>query len=405
MNARKKRDKNRRKARRAAEQAWGADDINVDLAVKIIRRAVAFDPGNPALWNDQGLIMRQAEDYDRAAESFEAAICLAPDFAEAYANLADIRARQGSHVIAVSLQRQAVELGPDLARYRGQLAAYESIVGSANVRSTNTRSRLEVAPDTAELDSAPENDEFHSMFNDVLSRIQELDWSTIETELTQNGYVRLTSLLDAARCKSLRDMFDEDGLFSKTVVMNKTRFGRGVYRYFDSPNPQLVNCIRRAVYTQAVRIVNRWQTLLGRQEFFPDTWGEFRARCADAGQTTSSPLLLRYEVGGFNALHQDLRGEVFFPLQLVIILSPRRVSGGDPSGFRGGEFLFCDEPERKKSDRRAISVELGDAVLFCTRERLVQVAGVYGLKVVKHGMLRVTSGNRTAIGIPFHEFT
>lgn len=131
------------------------------------------------------------------------------------------------------------------------------------------------------------------------------------------------------------------------------------------------------------------------------------SRCAEAGQTTPSPLLLRYEAGGFNALHQDLRGDVFFPLQLVVVLSPRAASGddSDPGGFTGGEFLLCDQPERKSSDRRQIAAGLGDAVLFCTRARLVRVGDVHGLKPVMHGLNLITSGTRYAIGIPFHDFT
>ena len=115
--------------------------------------------------------------------------------------------------------------------------------------------------------------------------------------------------------------------------------------------------------------------------------------------------MLRYEAEGLNAPHQDIRGAVFFPLQLAIVLSPRAGSGAnDPNEFTGGDFLFCDQPERKPGDRTLIPAGLDDAVLFCTRARLVRVGGVYGLKPVKHGMERITSGTRYAIGIPFHEF-
>jgi len=186
--------------------------------------------------------------------------------------------------------------------------------------------------------------------------------------------------------------------------MNKNRFGSGVYRYFAAPVPALVAAIRWFVYPHIARIANAWRRLLDEDEIYPSSWGEFRCLCADAGQTTASPLLLRYKAGGFNALHQDIRGELFFPIQLVIVLSPRaktEIAVGDE--FAGGDFLFCDEPERKKSDRRVIPAGLGDVVLFCTRSRLVRVSGVYGLKSVKHGLAEVTSGTRTAMGIPFHD--
>ena len=117
-------------------------------------------------------------------------------------------------------------------------------------------------------------------------------------------------------------------------------------------------------------------------------------------------LARRYEAGGFNALHQDARGEVFFPVQLVVVLSSRGDSASDDdSAFTGGEFLFCDQPERKPSDRCAVPAGLGDAVLFCTRSRLVRIGGVYGLQPVKHGLNRIAAGTRYAIGIPFHDFT
>lgn len=133
------------------------------------------------------------------------------------------------------------------------------------------------------------------------------------------------------------------------------------------------------------------------------TWEAYRLRCASKGQTTPTPLLLKYEAGGFNALHRDIRGQEFFPIQLVIVLSPRATAPGS-EGFTGGEFLLCDDPERKKSDRRSVLAGLGDAVLFCTRSRLANVGGVYGLKSVRHGLTPVASGERFALGVPFHEF-
>lgn len=399
MNAKKKRDKNRRRARRAAEQAWEAADASeIHLAVKMIRRAVGFDPGNPALWNEQGLLLRRADDDGLAADSFEAAICLAPDFAEAYANLADIRAQQGKLSQAVCLQRQAVAHRSDVELYHHRLNAYESLAEAGD----GVARPIETAGDSNKSVNGTTPD-FDVRFGDLVSHIEQLDWASIAAELTQCGYVCLPELLDPDRCGEMRAMFDKSVLFSKTVSMNKTRFGRGVYRYFESPVPELVDCIRHVVYANAVPIVNEWQRRLDRNELYPNCWSEFRLRCADAGQTTPSPLMLHYEVDGFNALHQDLRGDVYFPLQLVIVLSPRQLDDRQ-CGFRGGEFLFCDEPERKKSDRRVIPAGLGDAVLFCTRERLVPVAGLYGLKAVKHGMQRITSGIRYAVGIPFHEF-
>ena len=135
---------------------------------------------------------------------------------------------------------------------------------------------------------------------------------------------------------------------------------------------------------------------------YPADWEGFRDVCRAAGQSASTPILLRYEAGGFNALHRDLRGRVFFPIQLAVVLSLRADQA--PGGFAGGHFVFGDVPEGPKSRRREVAAGLGDAVLFCTRDRLVRIGGAYGLQGVKHGMAPLTAGSRTALGIPFHEY-
>jgi hypothetical protein len=125
--------------------------------------------------------------------------------------------------------------------------------------------------------------------------------------------------------------------------------------------------------------------------------------CAAGGQATPTPILLKYGPGGFNALHRDLRGGVFFPIQLALVLSPRAAVGRG-EGFEGGEFLLCDVPEGQKTQRRALPAGLGDAVLFCTRDRLVQVGATYGLQPVMHGVAPIASGTRVVLGVPFHEY-
>jgi hypothetical protein len=240
-------------------------------------------------------------------------------------------------------------------------------------------------------------------FPELAARVAVADWPMIEESLTRRGYGLIPSLLAADECRLLSDCFGDDARFARTVVMNKDHFGRGVYRYFDAPLPPLVEAVRRLVYPHVAAIANRWQRLLREDALYPMTWEAYRLRCAAAGQTTPTPLLLRYETGGFNAPHRDIRGREFFPIQLVIVLSPRAATAGE-EGFTGGEFLLCDEPERKKSDRRNVPASLGDAVLFCTRSRLENVGGVYGFKSVQHGLTPVESGERFALGVPFHEF-
>ncbi len=191
-------------------------------------------------------------------------------------------------------------------------------------------------------------------------------------------------------------------MFVKTVVMDQPDFGEGVYRYFRSPVPPAVDGLRRAAYRHAARVANAWQRLLEEPETYPAEWTAFRDECHRAGQVKSTALMLRYEPGGFNALHRDLRGRVFFPLQLAVVLSPRADQAAD--GFEGGEFLLCDVPEGPKSRRREVAAGLGDAVLFCTRDRLVRIGGAYGLQPVKHGAAVVAGHSRLVLGLPFHEY-
>jgi uncharacterized protein len=266
--------------------------------------------------------------------------------------------------------------------------------------------KLHVAPDM-QMPSIDNRAELAASADraDLTAAIGRHDWPEIDNRLTEHGFAHLPRLLSGDQCKTLRLMFDDDRLFAKTVTMKKEHFGQGVYRYFAAPLPPLIEAIRQLIYPPLAEIANRWQRLLEREEEYPATWPAFRDRCAQAGQATPSPLMLRYEAGGFNALHQDIRGDVFFPVQLVVVLSPRaECIANDPEAFTGGEFLFCDQPERKPSDRKLVPAGLGDAVLFCTRSRPMRVGGVYGLMPVKHGLNLIASGIRYAIGIPLHDF-
>ncbi len=395
MHAKKQRDKIRRRANRMAQEAWDAAEANqFELAVRIIRRAVDLNPGNPVLWHNQGTLLLELGRDESAAHAFQAAIQLAPDFADAYASLAAIRAREGKMEQAVALGREAARHAPDSERHKDALAGYEALLIDGCHASVHAGAELPTDERNDPIEPPIDN-----RWPELSARIGFANWSEIDGQLSAHGVAHVPSLLQATECEMLRSMFGEDRRFAKTVVMNKTRFGKGVYRYFAHPIPPLVDAIRRLVYPHASEIANRWQTLLENELRYPATWTEFRDRCAAAGQTTPSPLLLSYETGGFNALHQDIRGAVFFPIQLVVVLSPLAASLDDASGFTGGEFLLCDD-----SECHSIPAGLGDAILFCTCGRLVRLGAGYGLQPVKHGMSRIESGNRFAIGIPFHEF-
>ena len=395
MNPKKQKEKDRRRSRKLAEQAWDAVEAdNLDLAEKIIRRAVDAQPDNPVLWNDQGIILGLRRKEAESAEAFRAAISLAPTFAEPYDRLATLRIRQGFSREAVSLQAQAVKHAPRSATYAERLQAYQSLAEQAGLPFVAS-----TAPVSAE---APQVDQ---PSDEWCKRFAQLNWRDLSDRLTREGCVPIPSLLEPPVCESLCNMFDSDELFGKTVVMDRPEFGLGLYRYFRAPIPDVVNQIRRAIYPFVADIANDWQKLLGETARYPTEWEAFRQECAQAGQTTPTPILLKYGPGGFNALHRDLRGAVFFPVQMAVVLS-RRAEPGDvkAEGFEGGEFLFCDVPEGKKSRRREIAAGLGDAVLFCTRDRLVKVGDVFGLQPVKHGVATITAGTRFVLGVPFHEY-
>jgi hypothetical protein len=393
MNPRKQKEKDRRRARKLADEAWEAvSEGNLDLGEKIIRRAVAAQEDNPVLWNDQGMVLILRKKEAEAAEFFRAALSLSPSYAEPYARLAALRFRQGFVREAVSLQRQAVEHAPDNVLYAEQLLAYQSSLGVESKPKAVESADLRVREDAGRAGEL------------AMTGFESIDWPQVEAQLTRQGCVCMPKMLDAEKCAHLRSMFDDDALFAKTVVMDRPDYGRGTYRYFRAPIPESVDQLRNALYPHAARIANEWQRLLGRPDRYPEIWEDFRAICAQAGQTASTPILLKYTAGGFNALHRDLRGEVFFPIQLAVVLSPKASDDASSEGFRGGEFLLRDVPETRKSLRRDMAAGLGDAILFCTRDRLVSVGGVFGLQPVKHGLSTVESGERYVLGVPFHEY-
>jgi hypothetical protein len=401
MNAKKQKEKERRRARKLADEAWQAvADGNLTLAEKIIRRATATQADNARLWNDQGLILLRRDDDVGADRAFRYAIRLARDFAEPYHHLAAIRARQDRLDDAVALQADAVRLAPQNAPYAEQLAVYRT---AAEQQRQETLAKL---PWANEAKPAPPPAADPAAVAAAAAawteRLGRFAWDEVDERLTREGCVLLPELLDPASCAEVRSWFDDDGLFDRTVVMDQPDFGEGFYRYFRAPVPGAVDGLRRAVYPHAARVANAWRGLLGKPQTYPPDWEAFRDECHRAGQSRPTPLLLKYGPGGFNALHRDLRGRVFFPLQFAVVLSPR--ADQEAGGFGGGAFLFCDVPEGPKARRREIAAGLGDAVLFGTRDRLVRVGGAYGLQPVKHGVAPITAGTRLVLGVPFHEY-
>ncbi len=227
--------------------------------------------------------------------------------------------------------------------------------------------------------------------------IAALDWPTLTAELDEHGTSITGPLLTADQCGELRTSYACDELFRSRVVMARHGYGRGEYKYFAYPLPPLVAELRTLLYPRLAEIANRWNELLGIETSFPQEHAEFLRRCHDAGQEKPTPLVLRYETGDYNCLHQDLYGEHVFPLQVAILLSePAR-------DFTGGEFVLTAQRPRMQSRAEVVPLALGQAVIFPVRERPVRGARGYYRVKMRHGVSRLRSGQRLTLGIIFHD--
>lgn len=224
-----------------------------------------------------------------------------------------------------------------------------------------------------------------------------VDNETLSTALDTRGYAVIPQLLDAGACATLRAAFDDEAFFRKTIVMERLGYGRGVYRYFAYPLPPRVAALRADMYERLVEIANGWMSALGDAVRYPATLDEMLARCAAHGQTRPTPLLLRYREGDHNALHQDVYGEIAFPLQVTILLDR---PGED---FGGGEFVLVEQRPRKQSLAHVVPLGHGDAVVFPNAVRPARGArGVYRA-AYRHGVSEIRRGERTTLGLIFHD--
>lgn len=224
-----------------------------------------------------------------------------------------------------------------------------------------------------------------------------LDWARIGAELDAFGCATTGSLLDAASCAALAALYDREDGFRSRIVMARHGFGRGEYKYFASPLPGPVAAMRAGFWPHLAPIANRWNETMGLAPRFPADHAAFLARCHDAGQTRPTPLLLRYEAGDYNCLHQDLYGEHVFPLQLAVLLS---APGRD---FTGGEFVLTEQRPRMQSRAEVVPLQQGEGVIFAVHHRPVQgTRGTYRVNL-RHGVSRIRSGRRHTLGIIFHD--
>jgi hypothetical protein len=232
---------------------------------------------------------------------------------------------------------------------------------------------------------------------DNTHRVNALDWPRISQDLDTQGSAILERLIPSDECRAVVAMYPQDDLFRSRVVMARHGFGRGEYKYFAYPLPQIVAELRTELYPRLAPIANKWNTRMGIEIQYPESHAEFIKRCHNAGQNKSTPLLLQYASGDYNCLHQDLYGEHVFPIQVAILLS-------EPvKDFIGGEFVLTEQRPRMQSRPEVVPLRQGDAVAFAVHHRPVQGARGFYRVNLRHGVSRIRSGHRHTVGIIFHD--
>jgi hypothetical protein len=228
-------------------------------------------------------------------------------------------------------------------------------------------------------------------------RLAAIEWTNVSQYMDEEGHSVIPHLLTPVECVRLSALYPDDRLFRSRVAMARHGFGRGEYKYFAYPLPAIVAALRMILYPHLVPIADRWNGLLGADLRFPSDHRMFLSRCHEAGQRNPTPLLLRYGVDDYNCLHQDLYGPLVFPLQLTVLLSE---PGRD---FTGGEFVMTEQRPRQQSRAMVVLLRQGDAVLFAVRHRPVKGTRGWHRVTLRHGVSRLRSGQRYALGVIFHD--
>ena len=232
---------------------------------------------------------------------------------------------------------------------------------------------------------------------DVAARVERADWTAVAAALDEAGWATVPGLLNDSECADIAGFYGDDRRFRSHVVMARHGFGRGEYKYFRYPLPEIVSGLRTTLYRRLAPIANRWNELMGIPVTFPPEHEAFIDRCHQAGQRRPTPLLLQYGEGDFNALHQDVYGEHLFPLQAAVLLAE---PGED---FTGGEFVLTEQRPRMQSRVEVVPLGRGDAVIWAVRNRPVQgTRGAYRVNM-RHGVSRLRSGRRHTLGVIFHD--
>jgi uncharacterized protein len=227
--------------------------------------------------------------------------------------------------------------------------------------------------------------------------IVNLNWNTISASLNEKGYARIPDMLSTRECVDLSDLYKDSRLYRSTIDMKRYRFGQGEYKYFSYPLPGIIQSLREYFYPPLSKIANEWMQKLDTKLTFPADLQELLKQCCDKAQHRPTPLILRYESGGFNTLHQDLYGEIYFPFQIVFLLSQPAID------HEGGEFVLTEQTPRAQSKVEVVHLNQGDAVIFTTNFRPVHGSRGYYRAKMKHGVSVVKAGVRHSLGIIFHD--
>ncbi|WP_435357282.1 2OG-Fe(II) oxygenase [Emticicia sp. SJ17W-69] len=227
--------------------------------------------------------------------------------------------------------------------------------------------------------------------------LENIDFKTYLENLDQNGYVVLPQIISDANCDELAKSYENQSDFRSVINMKRYQFGSGEYKYFKYPLPNIIEELRHALYPHLAQIANDWMIKLGIEKTFPKQLDELLEICHQSGQNRSTPLILKYEKGDWNALHQDLYGEIFFPFQVVIFLTQPNVD------YTGGEFIMVENRPRMQSKGVVLQPNKGEAVIFTTNFRPTLGGRGYYRTSMRHGVSEVRSGKRINLGIIFHD--
>jgi uncharacterized protein len=236
------------------------------------------------------------------------------------------------------------------------------------------------------------------MDSQIQERIDAVDWNKARESLSARGYAVTDPILSPKECASIASLYNDGTRFRSHIIMERHRFGVGDYKYFSYPLPDLVSDLRAAAYPHLAKVANEWAKAFGEKKPpFPPDHAAFLKICHKAGQSKPTPLVLHYEAGGYNCLHQDLYGEIAFPLQMVFLL------GQQGRDWDGGEFLLVEQQPRAQSKGEVVSANQGQAIIFTTRYRPVKGSRGYYRVNLRHGVSRVHRGTRHTLGIIFHD--